>query len=274
MDGLKRIALTVLAGWAVVVSSLARAEGTYGQPGSNPIRIHVVFNNVPYRAGLEASWGFACLIEGLERTLLFDTGGDGPVLLANVRRMGLDPTSVDVVVLSHAHADHTGGLEAFLARRPDVTAFVPASFPTSFVRSIERHGATVERVAGPQRLFDGVYSTGEMGAALKEQALILDTPQGLVVVTGCAHPNVAAMAEQARTYLGKDIYLVMGGFHLGSSSEADIRAIIGRLEALGVRKVAPSHCTGDGTIQMFRAAWGEDFVEGGLGAVIEVPDRP
>ena len=79
------------------------------------------------------------------------------------------------------------------------------------------------------------------------------------------------MAEQTRAYLGKNIYLLMGGFHLGGRSDAEIRAIIKRLKTLGVRRVAPSHCTGDNAIRLFRDAWKDDFIEGGLGAVIEVP---
>jgi len=112
-----------------------------------------------------------------------------------------------------------------------------------------------------------------MNHGIREQALIVDTPQGLIVITGCAHPDVADMAAQAKAYLGKDIYLLMGGFHLGGRSEADIRAIIQRLQALGVRKVAPSHCTGDRALRLFREAWKDDFIEGGLGAVIAVPGK-
>ena len=110
-----------------------------------------------------------------------------------------------------------------------------------------------------------------MGWDIKEQALIVDTPQGLIVMTGCAHPNVADMAERAKEYLHKNIYLLMGGFHLGGRTDPEIRAIIKRLKALGVRKVAPSHCTGDNAIRLFRDAWQDDFIDGGLGAVIEVP---
>ena len=99
----------------------------------------------------------------------------------------------------------------------------------------------------------------------------MDAREGLIVITGCAHPNVADMAEQAQAYLGKNIYLLMGGFHLGGRSDAEIQAIIQRLKALGIRKVAPSHCTGDNAIRMFRDEWTGDFIEGGLGAIIEVP---
>ena len=119
----------------------------------------------------------------------------------------------------------------------------------------------------------GVYSTGEMDGAIEEQSLILDPAQRLVVMSGCAHPNGADMAEKAQAYPGKPIFLLTGGFHLGSSSDADIGLTIERLKALGVRKVAPSHCTGDTAIRMFRDAWAGDFIEGGLGAVIDVPPK-
>jgi 7,8-dihydropterin-6-yl-methyl-4-(beta-D-ribofuranosyl)aminobenzene 5'-phosphate synthase len=235
------------------------------------IRIQVIFNNVSYKAGLHTGWGFSCLVEGLEKTVLFDTGGNGDILLSNMRRLGLKPEAVDVLVLSHIHGDHTGGLDAFLTRNPDVTVYIPMSFPKSFQQEVKQYGARIVPISGPQQLFASVYSTGELGGAIKEQALIVDTPRGLVMMTGCAHPNVADMAEQTQTYLGKNIYLLMGGFHLGGSSYAEIHTIITRLKALGVKKVAPSHCTGDKAIRLFHDAWKHDFIEGGLGAVIEVP---
>ncbi|MBE9573443.1 MAG: MBL fold metallo-hydrolase [Proteobacteria bacterium] len=235
------------------------------------LRFYVVFNNVPYKAGLETGWGFSCLIEGLDKTVLFDTGGNGDILLSNMQQLGLDAEAVDAVVLSHIHSDHTGGLGAFLAHNPDVTVYMPESFPASFQREVKHFRAMIEAVSGPRPLMDSVFSTGEMGQAIKEQALIVETREGLIVITGCAHPNVAEMAEQAKTYRGKNIYLLMGGFHLSSKSDDEIRAIIKHLKVLGVKKVAPSHCTGDNAIRMFRDEWTNNFIEGGLGAIIEVP---
>ncbi len=149
--------------------------------------------------------------------------------------------------------------------------FLPQSFPAPFRQHVIERGATLETVDVPRRLFGSLHSTGEMGEAVPEQALIVETAGGLVVVTGCAHPNVADMAERARASLGKPIDLLVGGFHLGNLSEAEIGSIIRRLQALGVRKVAPSHCTGDRALRLFRDAWKDDFVDSSLGAVIEVP---
>jgi 7,8-dihydropterin-6-yl-methyl-4-(beta-D-ribofuranosyl)aminobenzene 5'-phosphate synthase len=188
-----------------------------------------------------------------------------------MERLGLDSRGIDAIVLSHIHGDHTGGLGAILSRNPKITVYLLESFPASFRQEITRADGKVETVSGPRRLFDNMYSTGEMGTTIKEQALIVDTPRGLLVITGCAHPDVADMAERAKKYLGKDIYLLMGGFHLGGKTDAEIRTVTKRLKALGVRKVAPSHCTGDSAIRLFREEWKNNFVEGGMGAVIEIP---
>lgn len=239
----------------------------------NSIRLSVVYNNVPLKKELESSWGFSCLIESQDKTILFDTGGNGDILLSNMRHLGLDPKTVDAVVLSHFHGDHTGGIDAFLTCNSRVTVYVPESFPASFLRQVKRRGASIETVSGQRQLLNGVYSTGEMGLAIKEQALILDTPAGLVLITGCAHPNVADIADRATTYREKNIYLLLGGFHLLGKSHAEIRTITKRLKKLGVQKVAPSHCTGDRAIELFRDEWGKDFIEGGLGTVIEVTWR-
>jgi 7,8-dihydropterin-6-yl-methyl-4-(beta-D-ribofuranosyl)aminobenzene 5'-phosphate synthase len=267
----KYIVLALFSGWALFMTQpIVAKEGTE-KLEQERLRLYVVFNNVPYQQGLETSWGFACLIEGLEKTVLFDTGGNGQILLTNMQRLGLDVNKIDAIVLSHIHGDHTGGLDAVLTHNPDVTVFIPASFPASFRQEVKRYGAQIETVSGPRQLLSNVYSTGEMDGSLTEQALIVDTQQGLIVITGCAHPNVADMAEQAQTYRDKNIYLLMGGFHLGSKNNKEILSIINRLKALGVRKVAPSHCTGDKAIDLFHRAWKNDFIEGGLGAVIEVP---
>jgi 7,8-dihydropterin-6-yl-methyl-4-(beta-D-ribofuranosyl)aminobenzene 5'-phosphate synthase len=238
---------------------------------ARPLRITVIYNNVPHGVGMKTAWGFAALIETGSATVLFDTGGDGAMLLANMKRVGVEPGRVSAVVLSHIHADHTGGLDDLLAQAPTVTVYVPRSFPASFVRAVEGRGASVERVGGPQRLFANLYSTGEMGDGPKEQALIIETPAGLVVVTGCAHPGIVAVAAAARRQRGNDIYLLMGGFHLGGYGTAEVAETVRALAELGVRKVAPSHCTGEEAIALFRSAWGSDFIEGGCGAVIEVP---
>ncbi|MDY6988475.1 MAG: MBL fold metallo-hydrolase [Thermodesulfobacteriota bacterium] len=234
------------------------------------VRLTSVFNNVPFGDGLKTGWGYACLIEGMEKTVLFDTGADGHRLLFNMQRLGKKPEDVDIIVLSHIHHDHVGGLEALLALNPHVSVYVPASFPSSVKGSIRAHKAALVVVTGPMRIAPAVFTTGEMGRSIKEQALVLETAKGLVVVTGCAHPGVANVARLAKELHKEPLYCVMGGFHLSDAGDKTIRRIIEEMKSLGVRTVAPSHCTGEGARALFRAAWDADFFDGGLGAVVEM----
>jgi 7,8-dihydropterin-6-yl-methyl-4-(beta-D-ribofuranosyl)aminobenzene 5'-phosphate synthase len=262
-----------LVGLVLVALTLITADAAHSAPPlARPpeLRITVLFNNVPLRPGLTTGWGFSCLIEGTDKAILFDTGGDGAVLLANMGRMGLGPKAVGAIVLSHIHADHTGGLDELLAEHADLDIWLPAGFPAAFQRAVANSGARVKPVHQGGQLFGNAWSTGELGDGVVEQALILDTLKGLVVITGCAHSGIDRIAETAVRLTGKRIHLLMGGFHLGGAGQTRIQAIIVRLKSLGVEKVGPSHCTGDAAVAQFRQAWGTDFVEGGLGAVIEV----
>jgi len=243
------------------------SEAADPEPGR--LRMTVLFDNVPRAEGLQTGWGFACLVEGLEKTILFDTGGDGEILLSNMRMLGIEPATVDVVFLSHLHGDHTHGLQRFLEENSDVEVWMPASFPEAFREQVRAAGARPHFVEGPTKLFDGAHSTGEMGSPIKEQALVLETRDGLALITGCAHPKIADVVAQARRQHKRSVELIAGGFHLRSLEGAEFGETMRALEKGGVTRVAPSHCTGEGPVEAFRRIWGDGFVESGCGAVIE-----
>jgi 7,8-dihydropterin-6-yl-methyl-4-(beta-D-ribofuranosyl)aminobenzene 5'-phosphate synthase len=225
----------------------------------------IVYDNNSYDQRLSTAWGFGCVIAFGGLTILFDTGGDGAILLSNMRELGIAPESIDLIVLSHIHGDHVGGLQAFLHENHDVTVHVPASFPESFTREIRRSGARLERISGPQELAPGVYTTGDLEGPVREQSLILNTEAGLVVATGCAHPGVTRIVEEAKRVVPNDVALVVGGFHLGGHSESQINAIVNRFQELGVRFAAPCHCSGDLAREKFRQAYGSRYLPAGVG---------
>jgi 7,8-dihydropterin-6-yl-methyl-4-(beta-D-ribofuranosyl)aminobenzene 5'-phosphate synthase len=266
----RRIWLSLLL---AAMGSWAAAEMSIGgpQPERHSLRITIAYNNMLHAPGLANRWGFAAVIEAGEDTVLFDTGGHGPTLLANLRRLDIDPKSIDAVVLSHFHPDHTGGLDDFLACHSRVTVHMPRSFPVTFRRMVERHGAHIQNVSGPNHLLANLHSTGEMGNGIKEQALIIDTARGLAIVTGCAHPGILEIISAARKHLNKEVYLLTGGFHLLDQGGNKLRSTVQAIRNLGIQKVAPSHCTGGMALALFRENWKSDFIEGGCGAIIEIP---
>jgi 7,8-dihydropterin-6-yl-methyl-4-(beta-D-ribofuranosyl)aminobenzene 5'-phosphate synthase len=235
------------------------------------LRITVVHDNNPHKEGLTTSWGFACIIKGAGKTILFDTGGDSAALLKNMKQLGIDPKEIDVVVLSHIHGDHVGGLNGFLQANMNVTVYLPATFPTGFKESLKRAGIKSIEVNVPVRICNGVYSTGVLGNWIKEQALMISTDRGLIVITGCAHPGISHILQTAKKIIKDKILLVMGGFHLGAMHKAQLEEIITNFRNLGVEQVGPCHCTGDLGRRMFKEEYGKDFLEVGVGRLIELP---
>jgi 7,8-dihydropterin-6-yl-methyl-4-(beta-D-ribofuranosyl)aminobenzene 5'-phosphate synthase len=234
-----------------------------------PLIITDLYDNIEYDSRLETAWGFAALIERGEQRLLFDTGGDGSVLLRNMSTLGIDPSLIEYIVLSHYHGDHTGGLDALLEMGAQPMVYILPSFPAN-LKNAARQNATPVEVEPGQPILEGILSTGELGVRIPEQALIVRTTKGMVIITGCAHPGIVRMVDKAIRLVGGPVYLVMGGFHLGDASEASITSILDELRAMGVQKVAPSHCTGDRAIDMFREEYEDDFIESGVGRVIVI----
>lgn len=250
----------------------AQPAPTESKEGVVSVAISVVYDNNAYDPRLKTAWGFSCLVEMGETTILFDTGGDGATLLGNMATLGIDRQGIDIVVLSHIHGDHTGGLGALLGTGVRPTVYMPRSFPAGFKADV-RSLTTLEEVVGPVEILPGVYTTGEMGSGIVEQALAVETSEGLVIITGCAHPGVVEMVRRARQVSEAEVYLVLGGFHLGGASQQRIERIIADFRALGVRRVAPCHCTGDKAIRAFADAFGPGFIQNGVGCVMTV-DAP
>jgi 7,8-dihydropterin-6-yl-methyl-4-(beta-D-ribofuranosyl)aminobenzene 5'-phosphate synthase len=236
------------------------------------VTITILYDNNEYDERLETAWGFSCLVEGLEKTILFDTGGDGALLLRNMHRLRIDPQDVDAVVISHAHGDHVGGLAGFLEENPAVTVYLPQSFPASIKDATREAGADLVEVGGPLEICQHLHSTGELGDSIKEQSLVVETSQGLVVITGCAHPWVVNIVRRAKELTGGEVHLVLGGFHLGGASESRIAGVIEDFQQLGVRRVAPCHCSGDVARRLFGEAYGTDFIPAGVGSRLVVGD--
>jgi 7,8-dihydropterin-6-yl-methyl-4-(beta-D-ribofuranosyl)aminobenzene 5'-phosphate synthase len=237
---------------------------------ANPITIRIIYDNYQFNSQLKAEWGFSCFISGTQKRILFDTGGDGSTLLSNMKKLKITPEQVDLIFLSHIHGDHTGGLLEFLKKNHKVKVLLPCSFPATFKKEITERGAQYIEVKEPIEICKDVFSTGELGASIKEQSLIIKTEKGLVIITGCAHPGIVNIAKKAKELLNQNIYLVLGGFHLLGSSEEVIEKIVYEFKKMGIEKVAPCHCSGDKTRELFQQKYKKDFISGGVGKMIEI----
>lgn len=232
-------------------------------------RLTVVYDNYPFLEGCTEDWGFSCLVECPGATIMFDTGARPEIFMRNLRVLGIDPSSIDAVVISHEHHDHTGGLRALIEAGCEAPVLVCRSFSYGFVRSVESLGVEVLTLQAPSIVADGVYLTGELGDAIREQALVLDTGEALHVVCGCSHPGIVHMLEHVESTFGAPLDLVIGGFHLMNAGDRTIDGIVRRFGELGVKRLSATHCTGERQIGLLREAFGDRFVEAGVGRVIE-----
>jgi 7,8-dihydropterin-6-yl-methyl-4-(beta-D-ribofuranosyl)aminobenzene 5'-phosphate synthase len=181
--------------------------------------------------GLKKEWGFACFIEGAEK-ILFDTGASAEILSYNTKKLGIEPQAIDKLVISHNHWDHTGGLDWVLQNK-ELKVYLLESFSSQLKQGLS--GLEVVEVKELSEISKDVYSTGPIKSAdkyrLYEQALLLKTEKGIVIVTGCAHPGLERIIEKTRQ-LG-NVHAVIGGFHG-----------FDKLEALhGLEIIVPCHCT-------------------------------
>lgn len=224
----------------------------------------ILYDNYDYDSSCRAEWGFSCLVEIEEMTLLFDTGGEPDVLMDNIDALGVDPMDIDCIVISHEHWDHIGGIHSILDINSEVTVYLPACFSNEFMAGV-RDRAEVVETENATMICDSVSTTRVLHEGVSEQSLMIETCEGIILLTGCSHPGVHNLVEDAVNLTGEDVYFVMGGYHLGGASDHMLNLIIHRMEECGVEKVAPTHCTGDDSIAVFNEAWGEDCLTVGVG---------
>ena len=229
--------------------------------------------------------GLAFLIEAEGKRLLFDTGQSGTVLLHNLALLDVDPATIDALAISHAHYDHTGGLEALLGYlRPGTLLYAnPDILRERFNR---REGKTEvvgismaqEKLTGhfglvlnaePQEIIPGIWTTGEIserpepegsskyhlmrdGDALvpdayrDDMALVLQTGEYLVLLCGCCHAGLLNTLVHVKCLCERPIAVIAGGLHLTSASDDDLRHIGDVLSTMpALQQVYPNHCSGE-----------------------------
>ena len=239
------------------------------------LRITYLYDNTVAVQGPKADWGFACLIEAQGHTVLFDTGAKADVLRQNMAALKVDPARIQAVVLSHEHGDHTVGLDA-LPSMPGLPVYLGEHFtlPPPAAAALKRIGAkSMPMAAGTSsQIFPGFTVSEEIARNnAYEDALILDTPSGSVVLVGCAHPGIVAMLQRIAETTKKPIHMVIGGFHLLQTPPDQVRNVVADFKSMSIAWAGPTHCTGDEAIKQFREAYGDHFISGGVGTVVTVP---
>ena len=292
---IRRVTLFFAAALAGVASMAAPARTAAAEPG-----ITILYDAFGTDAAMKKDWGFSALVEIAGKRILFDTGNDPDIFAANVKTKGVDLTSIDFVVLSHRHSDHMAGLNYVLSVNPTVKIYAPregfgiygSSLPSSFYRKDESlpsqmryydgkppevmkfgtawQGANIEAIDKTTEIVPGVTLIALVSDApgtkeLKELSLAVNTPEGMVLVVGCAHPGVEKIVEAAAA-INPKIRLIAGGFHLVVASDEVIAKTVAALkDTFKVEIIAPGHCTGEPTFTALKRAFGDRYLFAGVG---------
>ena len=259
--------IAVVFGWAVI---LAAWSPSFAAESSKTIR--VLYDNYVFDKACGSDWGFACLISGTEKTILFDTGAKGDLLLANFEKMKLRPADVELVVISHNHGDHTGGLLPFLAKNEHIGVYLPAATPESFVKDAKAHAASVSVVTKPVEICKGVSWSVPWATRSSSKPWSWTRKRGWSSSPAARIRAWSPLPRRRKKHLGRDIFMVLGGTHLLNHSDEDLQRVVDDLKGLGVQKVGATHCSGEKAIAKMKEAFGDGFVTMGVGRVIEVAD--
>ena len=297
------IALTVISasGSAFGANALGSVAGA--------AKITVLYDAFGKAPGLHKDWGYSALVESDGKRILFDTGGNPDILEANAKALKVDLSRLDFVVMSHRHGDHMGGMEYLLRVNPHVKIYAPKenfgvygfSLPSSFYRKDEKLPAHMRYYDGtpPETMVSGgawphanielidqsteispsihliaLVSDKPTTMELKELSLAIRTPDGLVLVVGCAHPGLDRIIGAAQA-IDTHIHLIAGGFHLVTAPDEVITQVVTLLhDNAKVDYIAPGHCTGEPTFAALMQAFGDHYLYAGLGSRIALGARP
>jgi len=246
-------------------------------------RLKVLVDNCVNSSRLLAEHGLSFFIEYRGKRILFDTG-QGQVLGHNAEHLGIQLASIDIVVLSHGHYDHSGGLTMLLNKQPQPVLYChPHSVRSRYSRKANniiddigmpnalqpavKKSVNTHWVESPTEILPGLWCTGPIPRSNDfedtggdfvfepnaddhdeiedDQALYLETDDGTVVILGCAHAGVINTLDYIYTLTNKRrIHTLIGGMHLVNAGEQRFKRTIARLKGFSIENLMPCHCTG------------------------------
>jgi 7,8-dihydropterin-6-yl-methyl-4-(beta-D-ribofuranosyl)aminobenzene 5'-phosphate synthase len=251
--------------------------------------------------------GLAFLIETDAQRILFDTG-QYLALENNARVLGSDLATIDTVVLSHGHYDHTGGLRHLLERNRHFSLYAhPDVFARKLIKrnnqyrqvgmpvgkeTLVQKGVTLCLHTEPLQIAPNILTTGEIplesnfesvaqgffvdkdghqvpDSLADDQALILKTGKGTVVVLGCSHRGIINTLNHVKKICGqKRIYALLGGLHLVKTTGEKLDTILQYLQRFDLEKMVVGHCTGSHAIQALYARFEDKVIINTVGHTI------
>ncbi len=248
------------------------------------LSITAIVENTAGAFEVAGEWGLALWIQADQHRILCDSG-QGHTLRHNAKLLGIDIASADALVVSHGHSDHTGGIAGLMAagfrgktyihpaalnpkyQREKTRPHWSKGMPPSSREALLAQASSLIESSGPVEIAPGIVVTGAIprrnsyedvpdpffldenctqpDPLVDDQALLIATQRGWVVITGCGHSGLINTLSYAQELTGNSrIAAVVGGLHLFRASGERIRATTESLRNFEIELIAPCHCTG------------------------------
>ena len=271
------------------------------------MRAVILIDNISNNPDLTPEWGLAIYIEFEGRKYLLDTGASEN-FAKNAETLGIDLSQVDFGILSHAHYDHSDGMDTFFEKNAKADFWLRHPSKENCYGShemetidyigikkgiLETYKDRIRYAEGKVELAPNVYLLGHTTPELDyygqlyrmflkigdqyqyddfrhEQSLIFDTDKGLVVFNSCCHAGAdTILLEAMQAFPGKQVHAIIGGFHLFESPAHAVREFGQRLQDTGVERVVTGHCTGLDAYDILKDMLGDKAQQMECGLVLE-----
>jgi 7,8-dihydropterin-6-yl-methyl-4-(beta-D-ribofuranosyl)aminobenzene 5'-phosphate synthase len=270
----------------------------------------LVDERAPAGTGLATEHGLCVLVQAGEASVLLDAGLEGACVQNAARlRADLSSAQPIVLSHGHYdHTGGLAALLGAIGPR-EVVAH-PAVFGERYAQrkndarrrrvgipvtrdALEAVGASFRLEAGPTEVGPGIMTTGVIPRQTEfetpnpdlfvsagrsrrpdpfedDQALVVRTRRGPVVILGCAHAGVVNTLRYAAQLAGSaGVHAVMGGMHLLAAGDDQIEQTIQGMRDLGVERIMPCHCTGEQATARLAEAFGSGFTAGAVGSRLD-----
>ena len=270
------------------------------------MKITVLSDNIGC-GDLQGEWGLSFHIGFNGKKYLLDTGGS-ELFLTNAAKLGIDISGIDCAILSHAHYDHSLGMEAFFRANSKADFYVSPNarencyagfgFLSKYIGLpkgiLSTYSDRILMPSGISKIDDGVFVVPHSTDGLSkigrrnhlyvrrglrylpddfthEQSLVFRTQDGLIVFNSCSHSGAdVVMEEVGRAFPEENVKAYLGGLHLFRMSGSEVGEIADKIRKAGIRRVITGHCTGDKAFAILKSRLGNAVEQFHCGMTIEL----
>lgn len=230
------------------------------------MKITSIIDNISHNKFIKSEHGLSLLIELNGKKILFDTGSSD-LLLDNAKKLNLDLSDIDILIISHGHYDHMGGMRSFFSLNKKAKVYIKRQVCQKyyikkqfFYKYVSGDLALFEEfkdrfiyIDNNTEIIDNVYIIAQISEIDKcayiknsmyklnnltlfkdpldhELLLAIIHNNNLTVITGCSHNGIINMVNEVKLYFpNQKIQNLIGGFHLKGLKKSNEKSIINHL---------------------------------------------